>query len=189
MNKEIYLVVLSCLVLSCLAHASEPLAAQSESEPNATLNDLQRQEYARAELNQRELMRLLAPIKSRVDLDVHLSKAGEIDSPLLRLSSAGRQGFIDSLTFNDRGLTGFRYSDLEAELSPSEIYAILSLFGAQHLARQMTGARPASTADTLILGQTVRSSFSKDPGDHAGYWCSSPHTCARKSNYICMSGC
>lgn len=69
------------------------------------------------------------------------------------LSPEAQADFIKSLKFNQYGLVSLRFGDLEAELSVSEIYSLLSLFGAQRLASLMSGARIDNKVDTLILQQ------------------------------------
>lgn len=58
-----------------------------------------------------------AQIRSLAQLKAHLSLYGNA-SPLASLSPTGRQEFIDRLTFNENGLTGYRYSILEKEPLP-----------------------------------------------------------------------
>ncbi len=94
---------------------------------------------------QRELDRALAPIKSYSELQSYLQTFPMSASPLNKLSPAARKRFLDSLQFNEKGLTTFRSADLESELSVSEIYAVLSLFGEQSIAgRLFRGARVSS---------------------------------------------
>ena len=139
-----------------------------------------------AELRQREIAAQLAPIKSRDDLQRYQTTTPASANPLSKLSPAGRQRFLDSLVFNDRGeLAGFRYGDLEAELSVSEIYRILSLFGAQHTTSLMTKAKVVNKADLAI--RAAPSLAAK--GDYDGYSCVSRANCYQTPQYICMSGC
>ncbi|USX19380.1 hypothetical protein NHH82_26625 [Oxalobacteraceae bacterium OTU3REALA1] len=91
-----------------------------------------------------------AQIRSLAQLKAHLSLYGNA-SPLASLSPTGRQEFIDRLTFNENGLTGYRYSILEKELTPSQIYSILSLFGTQNHTSMFKKAKVASQADAQLL--------------------------------------
>jgi hypothetical protein len=68
-----------------------------------------------------------APITSRAALDSYMKMTPETNNPLMLLSAEARTRFIDSLTFNETGVTGFRTDDLERELTPSKIYKILAL--------------------------------------------------------------
>lgn len=68
-----------------------------------------------------------APIKSPRDLELHL-KSHPGDSPLMVMAPLNRRLFLDSLRFNEKGVTTLRYDVLES-LTPTEVYQILSLFG------------------------------------------------------------
>jgi len=72
---------------------------------------------------------MLAPIRSRADLDQYLKAHPE--SPFDAFSRRAFERFVDSLTFNDIGLTGYRTAEIESDLTPRQAYAILSLFGVQ----------------------------------------------------------
>ena len=135
----------------------------------------------------RDIEQFLAPIKSERDLATHLDTQLGRGSPLDRLSAHARARFLGSLTINERGLTGYRYDDLEAELGVSEAFQVLSLFGAQ------------DTLGTLRLRQTtdrdaqLQALYGKGSeavaADHFNYKCVSRATCEFGNNYICMSGC
>src|ERR1700761_46347 len=90
-----------------------------------------------------------APIHSMLDVNKSLT-AKVTGTPLDKLSPGAKQRFLNSLTFNANGITGFNYSDLERELSASDVYQVLSLFGVQHLAPMVRGARVESQTDSLI---------------------------------------
>lgn len=67
------------------------------------------------------------------------------------LSAEARTRFIDSLTFNETGVTGFRTDDLERELTPSKIYKILALVGAEKSVRLLKGARITTSEDEKLM--------------------------------------
>ena len=148
------------------------------------------------ELQQRQnkLDFLLAPIKSENDLTRHLQDI-QHSSPLDKLSPGGKQHFLASLRFNENGLVSYDYSDLRAEMTASEIYQVLSLFGAQHTATMIKDARIVDEADKLILTSPqpnsiiVRCVDEGCGGDHQGYFCSGLHTCSKALDQICMNGC
>jgi hypothetical protein len=71
------------------------------------------------------------PIRSRADLDRYRAATASSGSPLDALSPAGRRRFLASLRFNRSGITGFSYADLQSELTASQIYDVLKLFGAE----------------------------------------------------------
>lgn len=158
--------------------------AQAEKQSLHT-TELQK-DHIKDELNRRELAYLLAPIKSNADLHIHLSTA--TDSPLDRLSSHAKWLFVDSLIFGRRGLGSYRYDILEEELTLTEIYSVLSLFGVQHTTPMLKNAKSVSKADALIMesGQAL-GWVSRPPGeDYPDYWCSSRATCTQSMNHICI---
>ncbi|MDP5141655.1 hypothetical protein ORJ00_02730 [Rheinheimera baltica] len=174
------LAVAVCIGLSAYANAS---AVNNTFEPmNTSVKN-----------TERHIALDLAVIKSTADI----YKLDVAESPLSLLSSDTRNRFIDSLVFNERGLAGFSYIGLEAELTPSQIYKLLGYFGAQHLASVMTNARTETSTDILILNQQppYQPLRGKEitpmgpPGDHKGYACSERATCRESAGAICMSSC
>lgn len=124
----------------------------------------------------------LADIKSRAQLARHLVRAGK-SSPLAALSPGARERFIDSLAFNDNGLVQYRSDDLQRELSVTQAYRILRLFGAAESAPFLRAMRPRDALDTAIQ------SF-MHVEDHEGGKCVGPGTCEMLHlNYICTSNC
>ena len=151
---------------------------------------------------QRDLAMLSAPIKSERSLRSHVS-AGLDGSPLRYLSRPALERFLSSLQFNENGLTSYRYSDLEAELTPSQIYQVLSLFGQQHGTPMLRGAKIRTQLDAEIMAGPVPGvaaarwnqcdvqspSQSLTCGDKRGYRCIERGTCAESSSTICTSNC
>jgi len=115
---------------------------------------------------------VMAPIKTAEALNDLIYK----DSPLDQLSLEARQRFVDNITFNENGITSFKYSDLEAELTPTKIYKLLSLFGIQRYTSSLRNARVKTTTDLLITTNAVSKDFLM------GYRCSSPGTCIYPSS-------
>ena len=68
------------------------------------------------------------PIKSQADLVAYLNVADHLGFPLSKLSSEELQEFIKSISFNAKGVTGFRYDILQNELTPSEINTVITAF-------------------------------------------------------------
>lgn len=101
---------------------------------------------------QKELAWILAPINTRDALD----RISEEKSPLDLLSPPAKERFIDSIVFRETGLGGFDFSDLEAELTPTQIHKILSMFGAQHAVHLFTKARIETRADVLLLSNPTQ---------------------------------
>ncbi|MDH5823578.1 hypothetical protein QFW77_11330 [Luteimonas sp. RD2P54] len=134
------------------------------------------------ELLERELAYELAPVKSEADLRSLLVEGAE-GTPLAALSPGAQQRFLQSLVFSEAGLASFYYEDLRAELSPTQIYRLLSLFGAQRSTPSIPGLRVKSKADELIVTPQA------DGGDHQGYLCHSPGTCMESRSFICTHNC
>lgn len=176
----------SMLVSAVLtALVASPLLAQAERAPEspAAYAALAQQTVINQNVAQR-----LAMIRSRTDLANYLASTRNQRTPLGMLSPVARRVFTDSLTFNENGLTGFNYKVLEAELTPSQAYQLLSLFGAQRLASMLKNARVETQTDKLIIG--MGSTYSPHLiNDHEGYACIGRATCGRNMDDICMSGC
>jgi hypothetical protein len=136
-----------------------------------------------------ELAFLLAPVKTKDDLDRYqeeLRQNPEARSPLNLLSPAARDRFLNSLVFTEQGLGGYQYGDLQRQLTASQIYQVLSLFGAQHTTSLLKGARIESRADQLIMESEVAV---VPPADYKDMECVSRATCGPRILYICMSSC
>lgn len=124
----------------------------------------------------------LADVKSRQELAAYLRLAGAT-SPLNALSPAARDRFLDSLVFNENGLAEYRFDDLQSELSVTQAYRILRLFGAADSAPFLRAMHPRDEVDAGIQ------SFMQ-VGDHEGGKCVSRGTCEMLHiNYICTSNC
>lgn len=134
-------------------------------------------------------------LSQKNELDAYVESTPAALSPLSKLSPPARERFLASITFNEKGITGFRHDDLQVELSPSEIYRVLSLFGAQHTTALFKRARSETPADAAImepLMQTAPQSgplCPSQPCDYDGYMCESRATCAPNINTICMRNC
>ncbi|WP_152663092.1 hypothetical protein [Arsukibacterium ikkense] len=116
------------------------------------------------------------------------------------LSEHAQRDFIESLVINNRGLASLNHSVLEAELTASEIYTLLSLFGAQKIASTMIGARVEDATDVLILSRpslnhseetfSVMSGGTTTKGEtHRGYYCAYRGTCLEQDGSTCTSSC
>jgi hypothetical protein len=153
----------------------------------------------------RDLAIMTAPIKSQSDLQQYM-QASEKQSPFKALSPGAQERLIASMTFNDEGLTGLRYDDLEAELSPTQIYRILALFGKQHLTGILDKAKIDTKLDDEIMNVFSPPSTTfchNEPlgvgrdsempscwgADHKGYECERRATCRAAMSRICMSNC
>ncbi|MDQ1922032.1 hypothetical protein [Massilia pseudoviolaceinigra] len=109
------------LALGLTAHAS----AQTHSE-TALTKERQAQIQAQDALSVQ-----VAPIKSQADLIQYMKMVPPQSNALYLLSPTARERFVSSLTFNQHGLSGFSYADLQRELSPAKIARVLRLFGSE----------------------------------------------------------
>lgn len=123
----------------------------------------------------------LAPIRSAVDLDKYLKEHQK--SPFDAFSKRGLERFIDSLTFNQLGLTGYRTAEIESDLTPRQAYAILSLFGVQKTISSLDFEH-ASDEDKELLqrsGNVINT-------DYKDYKCIGRATCTWSTLNICIGG-
>lgn len=97
---------------------------------------------------------MLAPIKSQQDLERYLKLTPASATPLRFLSDSARTAFLASLTFNEKGLTGFKFSSLETELNPTKIAEILSLFGVQRVTPLLTNAKIVTERDRQLMSSS-----------------------------------
>ena len=137
----------------------------------------------------KELAFIAAPIKSARDLQSYRNSG--LDSPLDKLSSRNKAQFLRSLTFNEKGLTGFRYDVLEKDLTPTEIYAVLALFGSQHLTPLLDGATARTALDSAVIDSGVggMSSDAAMVAAYSGYECVARATCAARADHLCLESC
>lgn len=138
---------------------------------------------------QRDVRVAMAPIRSRAQLAQFLAHTPAADSPFSKLSPAARKRFVSSVTFNERGITGFRYGDLEMELSATDAYRILSLFGVEDMVPMLAHLRTDTAADRLIMANAGTRVTPMLRADYLNYWCASRATCLPHEEAICTSNC
>ena len=135
----------------------------------------------------------LAPVKSTSDLETYIKNTPDHISPLNKLPPQSRNTFIESLTFNKNGLTGFNYAELQKHLTASEIYQIMSLFGAQHTTKLMKGIKINSSIDEAIMTNGASDKGGPlcptQPCDYSDYRCESRATCGPSIFSICLRTC
>lgn len=120
-----------------------------------------------------------APIKSMEDLQ-EISKN---PSPLDYFSAAGRENFINGLAFNEKGVISINYSDISVELTPSEAYEVLSLFGLQSITPSIPGLASRYPNDKLVMDIQPQMMCKQDMS------CVSRGTCGPDAHYCCTSNC
>lgn len=148
---------------------------------------------------ERDLQFLAAPIKSKHDLDQHVAllKSKSFHSPLRYLSNSSLERFVASISFNEKGITGYLYDDLEKELTLSQAYEILALFGQQYNLWHLANAKVSTELDSDIRQFIAKKREQENsaaakcsgPKDRSSYWCSSRATCSNRVGSICLSTC
>lgn len=103
-----------------------------------------------------------APIHNASDLRRFMATHHGADNPLSALSPAARARLVKSLDFRNGGLASIYFPDLEAELTLTQAYKILSLFGAQSTISILKHARVESESD-VILDKWRQSMHSEAP--------------------------
>lgn len=123
-----------------------------------------------------------ALIRSRLELN-SFTASGFQASPLNNLSPSDRSLFINSLTFNEKGLTGFRF-DVLSSLNPAAAYRLLSLFGAQKYTSQLDFPRQERTPlDEAIMSQQKTREIVR------GHRCEGQGTCRQDNSAVCTDNC
>lgn len=130
---------------------------------------------------------LVAPIHSHADLTKYLTTTPKGASPLDAMPPAARGRFLRSLHFTEAGLGSFSYADLQ-NLTATQIYKILALFGVQAVTPIIIGARIVTPTDQTIMDMG-RATSAAHPCPFYDYKCVGVGSCARYYNYICTCRC
>ncbi|HYC88279.1 MAG TPA: hypothetical protein VEO54_03640 [Thermoanaerobaculia bacterium] len=77
---------------------------------------------------------------------------------------------------------------MQAQLSASQAYRLLSLFGAQHTT-YLVNARVESRADAIIMESSVAPVDGDAAADYYNMECVKYATCGPATGYICKSNC
>jgi hypothetical protein len=128
-------------------------------------------------------------IRSQSDLQQYLSLTAATGSPLSALSSGARDRFLSSITFGAKGITGFHYTDLQSELTASQIHAVLALFGAERDVAIIPNVRVETAADKRTISALPIIPADGDGRDYQNYRCATRATCSPSPGDICMSSC
>ena len=92
---------------------------------------------------------------------------------------------MQSLIFGQNGLASFDFRDIRNELTATQAYRLLALFGVQRSTPAIPGLKVKTRADELILllkpdAQSLRAT------DYQDYKCESRATCAPAIGLICI---
>ncbi|HWT16490.1 MAG TPA: hypothetical protein VN581_11950 [Patescibacteria group bacterium] len=183
MNSRTFvsLLLATVLTLPCVSSVAKEMNSRDEGDVALDLVA----PYVQDELARRDIALALAKVRSTKDLS---RLDAESRARLDKLSPKARARFLASLTFSDKGLSGFDYTVLVDELTATDIYRILELFGQQHITSMLSDVKVETSTDRLIM------SMSKDPtmkirADHMEYRCETRATCVDSTPHICTSNC
>lgn len=186
--------VRSCGLLHVALAATLLLAAIP---PRADASVTDRTAQARLEARRLALDKRTALITDRRGFEVYArTTAGTDTFPLHKLGPASRIRFVESLRFNERGLTTFDYADLVRELGAADLHRVLKPFGFQHLVAILPDVRVNSDEDSQVLQalkevRELRCGMGEhcNETDYPGYKCISHATCEDSTQHICTSNC
>ena len=171
-------------VVASLSSQASPLPVEARSARQSVVDTQEEREMLA-----RDLAAQLAEIKSSKEVARYLSKQGRQETPFSPLSAGARQRFIQSLRFSEKGLASYDYRDLRNELTATEIYRLLSLFGAEGSVFAIPDMKAESATDELIImqGKLDRSGeMMRAPTDYEGYACISRASGAKAADHICI---
>lgn len=137
------------------------------------------------ELLERDLANELALIKSQADLARYIASSKGAATPLSALSPGGKQRFLQSLRFSDKGLASFDYRDIQSELTATQAYRLLALFGVERSTSTIRGLKLQTRADELIMLQNSPA-MSLRMTDYPDKWCESRATCSFAVGKTCI---
>ncbi|MDQ6942455.1 MAG: hypothetical protein M3169_08085 [Candidatus Eremiobacteraeota bacterium] len=96
---------------------------------------------------------------------------------------------MSSITFGKKGISGFRYADLQSELTASQVYDVLRVFGVQKDLAIVPNVRVDTPADERVMRAFPFTAKPIDGGDYRDYRCASRATCSQSPGDICTSNC
>lgn len=136
--------MLACFVLICISSSRTLSALETGAATNAQAVTTRHYDGAATQKSDSGLV----PIRSAAQLSEYLET--HPSSPLDAFNKRARKLFLDSLTFSEKGLTGFRLQEIQSELTPSQAFDILSFFGVQSVIESLQfehteDSKPSST--------------------------------------------
>ena len=125
-------------------------------------------------------------VKTLAQFDTIVKLGG---TPLDKLSPNTLAEFRQSLVFTDRGLSGFKYEDIEKELFYEEAIELYKLFGFNLSADPQKAARKAGVSATNDA-KAVSDGGGRGSSDFLeNYYCHSKGTCKAQNGYACTNNC
>jgi hypothetical protein len=145
-------------------------------------------DYCPLSRQQQELDFFAAPIKTAADAKRIAAFADA--TPLAALPEKTRIKFLERLRFTDRGLASYDYSFLTQNLSASQVYEILAMFGRQRDIVLIPSLSVENEIDQSLINLIKLQAANKcNNGDRVGMECTRPGNCKRSTGNICTSNC
>jgi len=135
-----------------------------------------------------ELRELPLIINSFDELNRYLRLADLEKSPLRHFSEDGLAKFVDSATFTELGLASFDTSAIADELTPTQAYGALALFGVDAAIAQLDFGVVQSDADKRLLDHFAEGGAgAKNCPLINNKQCVTPASCAPKTSWVCIT--
>lgn len=142
-------------VVLAARHADAPVPTPFDPHPAGDPEHDRTVAQLRAEQLTEDVRLAMAPIRSRSELDAYLHAHPIGATPFAPLSPASRARFIDALIFDDHGgLISSPFRDVDAELTYTQAYRLLALFGREDDLRSLSHLRIESARDRLLRDWT-----------------------------------
>jgi hypothetical protein len=125
-----------------------------------------------------------APIRTAAQLQEYVANNQSATNPFASLSPRAREHFLASLHFGPDGLGSYSALALEEELSLSQAYKLLALFGLQSDIAVIHGLA-VYTADDVLLDAWRRDGVEPDAKEN--HYCNINGKCAYAAGMICHS--
>lgn len=135
------------------------------------------------EAARRELSSAMAEVKSASQFARYMQQTRGSATPFSAMTPGALRRFSRSLVFTDRGLASYDYTDLQRELTASQIYAVLRVFGVEGSVSRIPGVKVRSRTDGLVMDAQ------RLPADYNDMTCAARASCAPQTGWICTSNC
>jgi hypothetical protein len=111
------------------------------------------------------------PIASRDQLDAYQRDTPPGQSPLNWLTPGGKQRFLSSIIFGERGVGGFSTEDLSYDLTRQQAFYLLKLFGSESYAINLDARTAPRPAAAVMPSSALEQNYDElvaaaDTGDH-----------------------
>lgn len=128
------------------------------------------------------------PIRSMAELGAFTkAAAARGEATLDFLSEKARTKFVNSLAYSDSGLSTFNYRGIGDELSATQAYLLLKLFGVESATNSIAGLRADNELDQMILESTPTQSKRMAVTVIDNYRCEPPATCVYSFSDQCIA--